>query len=725
MVVGETVSRCTSNSKFSVSSWRKQLVYGALIIAVSALICVTYPFCAARLFGINDVDISVRVSIVRFLIVVLCCAPILAMPIWGVMQVGAWLHKYRIRIGIAVVALAVLLDVNGSSMGWWNEFFGASGQDGVVFGKPRGIRSDEYAVNTPLAFSQAYNDYGYFNSLIGNHDTDVFLIKDAPVWWIAEIFRPFHWGYFIFGSSRGLAFYWCARLVCLTLCMYELLRLITRDRRLLALLGTVLIAFSPLIQWWFAVNYLPEMLIAVSLSIVLFYRYWDDKTFWHRVGYVAIICICAGMFVLSLYPACQIPLGYLLVVLIAWVLFEQRHKLSLSRRDIVALIGCVLITAFFLGTVLYMSWHTINASLGTVYPGNRTSTGGDMSLLSLFNGAASMLYSVREYVGSLNAPEAAQIVDLFPIGFVLAIYQFICYKRKDFLSIILMMYCIIMGIYMVVGFPLWLSTITFMSMTLSTRCYLGFALANLFLLVRCISRSSATVALWKVFVASIFVYAVVIAFISYVNNPAYVGTNSMMIITTIMFIIVCSVLYNTTRVGRLLSVVTTIIIVCSGGVVNPVQISSSSITDQPLVNQVKAIQAENPGVWVVTGTPGYSDTLPQLLVANGVVTLNTVQVTPMMDVWGKIDPDGKWEDIYNRYAFVSVGVTEEEEPEPFALVAPDRIMVSLNADQLESLGVTYVLARENLTSVRCQEFCFVSAAQPVDGWGVYQIEQAQ
>lgn len=698
------------------------ILFVLLIIVVTVSCTFAYPSLVAWLFNVSDVDTSVRVNVVRFILVALCCSPMLAMPIWGVSRVGIWMHAHRFSIGIGIVILAVLLDINGSSMGWWNEFFGANGQDGVALGKPRNIRSDEYAVNTPFAFSQAYNDYGYFNSLIGNRDTDVFLIKDAPVWWIAEIFRPFQWGYFIFGSSRGLAFYWFARLVFLVLCIYELLRLLTRDRRLLALIGTVLVAFSPIIQWWFAVNYLPEMLIAVSLSIILFYRYWDDDNFLRRVCYVVIICICAGMFVLSLYPACQIPLGYLLMALIAWVFFEQRHKLSLSWKDIIVLIVCVLFTALLLGSVLYMSWPTISASLNTVYPGNRTSVGGDLSLSSILNGAASMLYPFREYVGVLNAPETAQIVDLFPIGFVLAIYQLIRYKKKDFLSIALLIYCAVTGMYIIVGFPSWLSTITLMSMTLSSRCYLGFALANLFLLTRCVSRCSRIVARRKIVVGVLVVYAIGVTYASYINNSIYIGIKSMLAVAMLVFIIGYAVFYNLTRSGRIVSVVAIVAIVCSGAVVNPVQMSSFAITDQPLTNQVKAIQAEDPGVWAVAGAPGSSDTLPQLLVANGIATLNTVQVTPMMDVWEKIDPTGKWEDIYNRYAFISLGVTETTESSPFTLVAPDRIRVALNAEQLELLGVTYVLAQEDLTLVRCQEACFVSVAQPIDGWSVYRIE---
>ena len=73
--------------------------------------------------------------------------------------------------------------------------------------------------------------YSYFNDLFGNKLADMFIVKDAPVLALAELFRPFHWGYILFGSSRGLAFYWSARLVVLFLAAYEFFLCISNDRR--------------------------------------------------------------------------------------------------------------------------------------------------------------------------------------------------------------------------------------------------------------------------------------------------------------------------------------------------------------------------------------------------------------------------------------------------------------------------------------------------------------
>lgn len=707
-------------------------VFSCAVVAVALVGCAMYPMVAAVVLHVDAVDTTVHVGSIRFLVIAACCSPLVALPVWGFDAVGRWLHRHRFRIGAAIVAFAVICDVNGSSMGWWNAILGGDAQEGVALGVPRAIRSDEYAVNTPFAFAQAYNDYGYVNQLIGNRDSDVFLIKDAPVWCLAEIFRPFHWGYILLGSSRGLAFYWSARLVCLVLCLYELFRLITRDRRLLSLFGSAVIAFSPIIQWWYAVNSLPEMIIAASLSIVLFRRYWNDDNSWHRLGYAAVICQCAGMFILALYPACQIPLAYLLLGLIVWVLVERRAHVSMSRRDVVGLLGCVAVTAGLLGSVLYMSWPTIDATLNTVYPGSRVSTGGDVDLGSLFNGPASMLYAVRDYVGQINAPETARIVDLFPLGIILAVWQLFTIKRKDALSIVLLVYCVVMGEFMLVGFPLWLSKITLMSMVTGNRCYLGFAIANVMLLLRCLGRAHVDDSerdgrrLSRRSIAPVGVvivlYAVAVAYVCYRNNPAYIGRNSAFAVVAICMLIGFALaLPYRSRIGRWLVAAALTVVVCSGAAVNPVQVSSAPIENQPVTQQVRAIDSQHEGVWIVSGSVGVADNLTQLLVANGVTTLNAVQVTPMMDLWHRIDPEGRWEEIYNRYAFVSITIAEQESDEPFSLVAADRIAVTLTAEQLDGLGVDYVLTTDDLSTLDGGEYRFEQVGAAVDGWTAYQL----
>lgn len=121
-----------------------------------------------------------------------------------------FIYKYRFIIAILLIIVGVLFKLHGSSINIWN--LSSDCPDGVLetgidnssilLGQPRAIRSDEWAVTTPLIFSQSLNGFKYFsNALRGGSTTDAFSIYGLPVFSLAEIFRPFHLGYLIFGIT--------------------------------------------------------------------------------------------------------------------------------------------------------------------------------------------------------------------------------------------------------------------------------------------------------------------------------------------------------------------------------------------------------------------------------------------------------------------------------------------------------------------------------------------
>lgn len=95
----------------------------------------------------------------------------------------------------------------------------------------------------------------------------------------------------------------------------------------------------------------------------------------------------------------------------------------------------------------------------------------------------------------------------------------------------------------------------------------------------------------------------------------------------------------------------------------------------------------------------FGSQLANLAVANGVHTLNALEVTPDLATWKKLDPNGRWEEIYNRYAFVSVNVVEQEAADVFTTVSPDSFTVHVTPAQLRKLGVNNVLSPRSWT--RC------------------------
>lgn len=691
-----------------------------------------YPSIRERLFRLAPVASteSVPVLCIRFLLILMPLLVIGSMIAFGVKPVGMWMHHHRFILGASVIAACVLLNISGSSIGMWNYWLGHDMSTDVVWGTPRIIRTDEYVVGTPLAFSQSYSGYSYFNDLFGNKPADMFIVKDAPVLALAELFRPFHWGYILFGSSRGLAFYWSARLVVLFLAAYEFFLCISNDRRQekhkgVAFVGAILIACAPLVQWWFAVNALPEMLIAIFVSIVCFDRYLGDTESGHRAAYAAVILICAGMFALTLYPAWQISLGYLLAVLILCIVIRHWGHIRISRKDALIFVGEIALFCVILGSAVVTSWGTIQSMLHTAYPGARQSIGGGLPPLSLISSVGTLFFPFKDYaVDSVttNMVEASRFVDLFPLGMILAVFGMIKRKKVDVLSAWLITIIALFSIFACVGMPLWLSKIMMLTSVTSGRCVVVLGVANIAVLVRAAAIIDGELS-WKQSLLVTFVFAAILAWANHAMYLSYIGRLLVVVCFAIAGLLSFAVLNNGVIARTVVAPIVSVGLLVSGLSVNPVQYGSTPVTKQPLIQQVQSLQSENPGMWAIDDA--FGSQLANLAVANGIHTLNALEVTPDLATWKKLDPNGQWEEIYNRYAFVSVNVVEQESADVFTLVAPDSFTVHVTPEQLRKLGVINVLSPQKLDAMQFNGYSFERIGETIDGRTPYRIVQHQ
>ena len=85
------------------------------------------------------------------------------------------LFALRWGLVLALLGLAVLLKLNGSSLGMWAACVpdGAHPDDGLVLGVDRSVRSDEWAVFTPMSLSQYANDFQWSSSILRGTDTEL------------------------------------------------------------------------------------------------------------------------------------------------------------------------------------------------------------------------------------------------------------------------------------------------------------------------------------------------------------------------------------------------------------------------------------------------------------------------------------------------------------------------------------------------------------------------
>ena len=324
-----------------------------------------------------------------------------------------WLDKiYKFRYVIAAVILLVcmIFQINGSSIGCWDGVTGYNIDTGILAGTSRAIRSDEWAVSTPMALSQKANNYEYFNSNIrGGYASDMFIVYGQPVKDVSIIFRVFHIGYLLFGSGIGLSFYWCARFLALFLASFEFLMLITNKKKMLSCLGAIIIVFSPTIQWWYATNSLMEMIISAEVGLILFDKYLKTDNFKLKTLYMAIMAICVGTFILTFYPAWMVPIAYIFVPFLIWIIIENR------------------------------------ATLNTVYPGKRIVL--EKGNLNIYVGF--MVNSLLTILTSIDNPcDMAVMMDFWPIALILISIYVLKEKKKDIL--ITMCLYILIKIYLII-----------------------------------------------------------------------------------------------------------------------------------------------------------------------------------------------------------------------------------------------------------------------------------
>lgn len=748
---------------------------GAIVAFAIAYLSARYYLVSMVRQGLQP-DTSWRIVVLR--VAVLMPLPLIVCS-WvtlGWHRVNDWLHKCRWALGGVVIAFCTVFKISGSSINAWHWYLQTGNLlNQTILGYPRLSRSDEYAIQTPFAASQAYNGHGQFNSLLGGIDsTDMMIIKDSPTYAVGEIFHPFHWGYLLFGTAHGLAFYWSARLVVLFLAGYEFFRIITRkvqktpmvpeqasprqprcvlvvspERRGLAALGAALVTFSSLLQWWFAVNDIAEMFIAIFGAVVLFDKYLTIHGFWKRFGFALLIAECAGMFLWSLYPAWMIPLAYVLAAVLIWQIVSHWGTVRMRWQD--WMLAAVVLVIFLVLTVLVAkdSANTIVDELNTSYPGKRLVLGGSGVTITSMLGSAGAQFLYNFFIG---VPEDGHIAGFFPLGFLLAIANMFGNRSKhraDVMTVILLFETVLFAAFIVVGLPSWLARVTLLSTCTTPRAAIGFELASLILLIR-----SVAVREWGMKAGSSLAIAVVIAaygahfserYAASTLSP-FVGKHAY-VIPTIIFLEYLALslmgLYsshgeqtessfialnhraalclNRARAigNRLCHVIVSagaafivIVTVVTGMLINPVQRGTDSLSDEQVVLAAKAANAEKTGMFATLGEGGQGGWFSNVLAANGLTVVNSFQTTPHWNLWKVLDPQGEHLDAYNRCAYINfVLATGASDTEKFVVSDANNLVVSVTPSELHDLGVTYVTSEEDLSG------------RTFGGWGFEKISE--
>lgn len=632
------------------------------------------------------------------------------------------LIRFRFFIAALIVVLLVSLNVNGSSIGMWDSFV-TQRDDGkttdVIFGKNRAIRSDEWLVQTPYYLSQAEEDLPLVNEDYGLSGQNMILAYNSPVKNLTILGKPFNWGFLFLKSDRALSFYWAVKIVGLLLLSFEACLIVTRRNKYLSLLGAGLLSFSPVVQWWFMQHAGDLIFFALGL-MVFFYYYWTNhENKKKRLLFSLLFAQFAVGFILVIYPAHQVTLGYFLLFYFISVLVIRWKKTRFDRWDIIFIGGIILIIAVMMGYFLMTSLDALKATLNTIYPGHRVSTGGDVSFYELFNGLTNWKIPYTD-INYSNNSEIAMMYDLFPM--VLLSFPVILIRRKEleretFLTgIMLMLFSLLMLLWILIGLPEFLAKITLLSYVPGPRAMVMFHFSSLLLTLWFIN------VIWKDIKFS-KIYGLVVAFISlgltaWTVRGTFIMTflnhKEIFLVLLLGLVIMLAIFF---KIKVVFYGLTAGLVIVSGCYVNPIAVGTGAIYQKTLSQAIQKIDEKNQNaLWLSEGM------LYNFLPALGVKSFNSVRFYPDQKAWQILDKPKKDEEYYNRYAHMQMNVTFNQTN--FILEGPDKYIMNISLSDMKKLKINYVVTQRDLVAEKkTTKVKFTEKYGPDrDGYRIYKVK---
>ena len=600
----------------------------------------------------------------------------------------------------ALLALYFILSISKihtSNIANWDIVFGLKESESVISGEPRYIRMDEWMVSTPAALGQYNAGLPISNQSLGDLNAPV--VWGLPVKDISSALRPSIWSYFIFDIERAFAFSWNFNIFFFLISTFLLLMLLTRNKFWLSVTGTFFIFLSGGLQWWsyyigIYMLYLNGMFI--SVAYLLYNR--------NRLPLI----LAAGIFILSvfgfifnLYPPFQVPLVYLYTFLFIGFLLQRKNFTSIKEewqlRAIVFSVAIVIL-GFFILHYYNLVKDTYAMILNTVYPGNRVSIGGSLKDGKLFADFFTLFITDTNFPKAwLNICEASGFIMFFPIVFYAIGYYFIKTKKTDPMLICLSVFVIIGLLYVLVGFPTFLSKLTLFSMSPDYRALPIIGAGNCFLLICYLSSNRLEYKNEKiswvefgVLAALIFVFMRIVSSLVNKATENFFTPAQVNIATALIMIAYLLARYKNFQYAKPALYFLLIGMTIRNLNVHPLTKGLGPILDNPLIQASSEIHKKDPAArWAVFG----SVSLTNLIKATGINMLNAVKFVPPMKDMKVLDPTGANAFTYNRYAWMTMATAIANDTVVFQKTFNEGYTIHMDpcSPKLKQLNVKYIV----------------------------------
>lgn len=623
-----------------------------------------------------------------------------------------WIFEKRVWISLGLFAFLVLNRYHFSSIGQFDPYIqpgDGSQYVAPIAGQSRAIRSDEWMLGVPRFLSAEYSDYGKYNQVVRAEKTTN-LSASGLYRGYSALAQPMDWGFYLFGSETGLSFRWCFKMVFGFLFSFEFCLILTRKKKMLSLLGASLIWFSSCNMWWSTMNWI----LAGEAALVFVWCFLEEQDRRKRILWGLGLAVFASCFlVVDLYPAWQVPAGYLYLLILIWMIAEHWQNIrGYGWKDWLLAVGCLAFLCSIAGVYLLNDMEYLTDIMNTKYPGHRVSYGG-RSIQQLLGYLPTFLLSLEQYA---NPSEAGRFVSFFPIPWLLALVVFVRSRKKDLLTGLLLGGSTFLSLYCMVELPEILAKVSLLTYSTPERTVLVLGFAQILLLLVTLSRFEEWEGLsLPVGICTVLLTGTVTVWYSKFSYAQYPRWIYFVFYGILVFGALLPIISRTRAYIRQWAMAgLSLLVMVTGLRVNPLMCGLDAITSKPAAEAVAEItEQDHTGKWLAVENIAAGN----FLIACGAPTVNSVNYIPNMELWKKLDPRGEKEEIYNRYAHILVFLTEEETE--MELVQADLIHLKLSCEDLKKLGITYLFASRSLEEL---EELPVKSLYEENGVYIYQME---
>lgn len=612
--------------------------------------------------------------------------------IWcPIKKLYGFIFKYRLAIVVVAFVILVANKIHYSSVGVYDSYVQTglgSGYDEPIWGEERAIRSDEWLVSLPRHLTVAFAGTRDTNYIPMAMEMGNLTSSGIELGWGA-LTRPYEWGYLLGDSEMAVSWYWNFLLLFTVFFAFEMCLILSQGNKILSLIGAILIGYSSFFLWWFVAIWL----MSGQGAIVCLYHAIRTEQKWKKAFFGIWTAIFGACFVVVLYPAWQVPTGYMYLLFLILLIMANWEKIKkFDKLDWTIIIGCIAFMVSIIGAHLLSYTEYMNAITNTVYPGERISVGG-FALDKLANYIGSWMFSIRDVT---NPSEASVIFNIFPLPMILGVFYMLKNKKWDGLIGGLCCLSFFFTVYCSVGIPMWLSKITLMSSSMDYRTVDVLALIQMYLFIVIAGRVQEDEKGKRLPMFVITFICVSLA--AYGFRKAFpIYYTKLELLAIVLGITVCVVpwISKATKVERNISaaVLCTVGIV-TGFMVNPVMKGLDVIYTKPVAQKIMSIVEEDKyAKWLTTDslqTSGFT-------IACGAPTINSTNFIPNYELWEQLDSEGQYEEYWNRYAHMEIHLVDTEKTN-VSLTYEDRIFVELSYNDLEKIEVEYIYASSPLVS---------------------------